>query len=88
MSLTRWQPEQSSSVRLASRLDWPGLQAELEGRFPSHNLFYALRVEGRFESVRARSVRRQETDRHAPACLPACLPACPLAQHLCTHWCT
>jgi acetolactate decarboxylase len=67
MSLTRWQPEKSSSVRLVSRLDWPGLLAELERQFPSPNLFYALRVEGRFESVRARSVRRQEAVRHVAA---------------------
>ena len=88
MSLTRWQPEKSSSVRLASRLDWPGLLAELERHFPSPNIFYALRLEGRFESVRARSVQRQETDRHvAAACgwLPAAVHGPSICA--CTHSC-
>lgn len=46
----------------------PNLQsllADLEMHFSSPNMFYAIRVEGKFESVRARAVKKQSGDRWA-----------------------
>jgi acetolactate decarboxylase len=37
-----------------------GLEAELDCTFPSQNLFYAIRIDGEFSSVTARSVPAQE----------------------------
>ncbi|MEW6554887.1 MAG: acetolactate decarboxylase [Actinomycetota bacterium] len=41
-------------------LDYAGLQDLLNANLPSENVFYAIRIEGRFEHVRARSVPAQE----------------------------
>jgi acetolactate decarboxylase len=43
----------------AAGLDYGGLQAFLDGLLPSRNVFYAFRIEGSFERVRARSVHAQ-----------------------------
>lgn len=41
-------------------LDYAGLQDFLNGFLPSENVFYAIRIEGEFEHVQARSVPAQE----------------------------
>jgi len=46
------QPEQG--------LDYEALQSFLDGVLPSRNVFYAIKVEGRFDHVKARSVPAQE----------------------------
>ena len=43
-----------------SLLDYAGIQKELDSKLPSPNLFYAVRLEGKFAHVKIRSVRRQE----------------------------
>jgi len=45
---------------LEQGLDYAGFQQALTERLPSRNLFYAIRVEGRFPYVKTRSVPRQE----------------------------
>lgn len=44
---------------LGSPLDYAGLCTLLDGELASANLFYAIRVDGRFRQVRTRSVLRQ-----------------------------
>lgn len=63
MTLTRWNPERCLSIDLNCRLGWRELLDTLETHFPSPNFFYAVRLEGRFESMRARAVRKQEGNR-------------------------
>ncbi|EFN55738.1 hypothetical protein CHLNCDRAFT_134073 [Chlorella variabilis] len=63
MTVTRWQPGRAVTVPLSARMDRAQLLAELERHFPSPNLFYAIRLTGRFESLRARSVKKQKVDR-------------------------
>lgn len=41
-------------------LDYAGLQEYLDGVLPSRNVIYAVRIEGRFERVQARSVPAQD----------------------------
>lgn len=41
-------------------LDFAGIQAELNSKLPSPNLFYAVKMEGKLSYVKIRSVRRQE----------------------------
>lgn len=65
MTVTRWQPGRAVTVPLSARMDRAQLLAELERHFPSPNLFYAIRLTGRFESLRARSVKKQKVDRWA-----------------------
>lgn len=45
---------------IPERLGWEAFQRRLEALMPSPNLFYAFRIEGVFDSVRARSVPRTE----------------------------
>ncbi|MDG6256893.1 MAG: acetolactate decarboxylase [Methanomicrobiaceae archaeon] len=45
---------------IARPVNLTGLQAQLDATFPSHNLFYAIRIDGFFSSVTARSVPAQE----------------------------
>lgn len=45
---------------IAGPLNLTGLEKEVEGMFPSQNLFYAIRIDGSFSSVTARSVPAQE----------------------------
>jgi len=45
---------------LGSATSYEQFLGRLDGLLPSQNLFYALRVEGRFADVRVRSVSRQE----------------------------
>jgi acetolactate decarboxylase len=40
-------------------LDYEGLKAFMDGLLPSRNIFYAIKVEGKFEHVQARSVPSQ-----------------------------
>ncbi|KAL4436758.1 hypothetical protein ABPG75_003897 [Micractinium tetrahymenae] len=63
MTLTRWRPEHCIALHLGCRHGWQELLEELEAHFPSPNLFYAVRIEGRFESMRARAVRKQAGNR-------------------------
>ena len=49
--------------RIEESLDWAGFQQRLEALMPSPNIFYAFRIEGTFELVRARSVPRTENYR-------------------------
>lgn len=49
--------------RIAESLDWEAFQQRLVSLMPSPNIFYAFRVEGMFELVRARSVPRTENYR-------------------------
>lgn len=62
MALTTWQPPRATTLHINCRLQLKGLQAALEASFPSPNLFYAIRIEGRFDSLRARAVRKQDHD--------------------------
>jgi acetolactate decarboxylase len=41
-------------------LDYEGLQGFLDGVLPSRNVFYAIKIEGHFDHVKARSVPAQE----------------------------
>lgn len=40
--------------------DYAGLEQLLDGMVPTDNIFYAIRIDGTFSSVKARSVPRQE----------------------------
>jgi alpha-acetolactate decarboxylase len=63
MTVTRWCPDVADTVQLSGRTEHSELLAEIEGHFPSQNLFYAIRVTGRFEGMRTRSVIKQAVDR-------------------------
>lgn len=63
MTVTRWRPDRSVAVPLRGPLSHADLLAQLERHFPSPNIFYAVRLAGRFDWVKARSVRKQEVDR-------------------------
>jgi acetolactate decarboxylase len=52
-----------SHDELDSELSYAAFQKWLEGLLPSPNIFYALRVEGRFAAMRVRSVPKQENYR-------------------------
>lgn len=65
MTVTRWRPDRSVAVPLHGPLPYKDLLAQLESHFPSPNIFYAVRLAGRFDWVKARSVRKQEVDRQA-----------------------
>lgn len=41
-------------------LDYPGLQSFINGILPSKNVFYAIKIEGEFSYVKARSVPAQD----------------------------
>ena len=49
-----------SEARPGRGLDYAGLQAFLDGILPSPNVYYALKIEGTFERVQARSVPAQQ----------------------------
>lgn len=49
--------------RIAESLDWEAFQQRLVSLMPSPNIFYAFRIEGMFDLVRARSVPRTENYR-------------------------
>lgn len=63
MCTTAFDKAQATRLELPLRLDWPGLHMALQQEFPSANLFYAILVEGTFEHLRARAVRKQTTGR-------------------------
>jgi acetolactate decarboxylase len=52
-----------SHDELDTELSYTAFQKWLEGLLPSPNIFYAVRVEGRFASMRVRSVPKQENYR-------------------------
>lgn len=52
-----------STDTIAERLSWPQFEARLAALMPSPNIFYAFRIEGAFDYIRARSVPRQENYR-------------------------
>jgi acetolactate decarboxylase len=56
--VTFFQPDQSYPV--PAGLDYAGLQKWLNAKLPSRNLFYAVRITGRFAKIKARSVPRQK----------------------------
>ena len=60
-SVTFFQPITQDEV--AEGLSWEAFQHRLEALMPSPNIFYAFRIEGLFERVRARSVPRTENYR-------------------------
>lgn len=49
----------SLSIEIDEPTDYAGLTESLDRAVPSKNIFYALKAEGRFESIRLRSVPRQ-----------------------------
>ncbi len=46
-------------IRLKGEIDYPRLKALVDKALPTPNIFYALRIRGRFQRVKARSVPRQ-----------------------------
>ncbi|MFH1079565.1 MAG: acetolactate decarboxylase [Pseudomonadota bacterium] len=52
-----------SHDELSAEQSYPVFQEWLRGLLPSPNIFYAIRVEGRFASMRVRSVPKQENYR-------------------------
>lgn len=48
------------TLRPPAGLDFPGLKKWLTAQLPSPNLFYMVRVKGRFEKIKARSVPKQK----------------------------
>lgn len=52
-----------STDTLPEHLSWAQFEARLAGLMPSPNVFYAFRIEGAFDYIRARSVPRQESYR-------------------------
>lgn len=59
--VTRFQPY--SSEQIDEPLDYPGLLALFDRLLPSKNVMYAIRLDGRFDYVRTRSVPRQDSYR-------------------------
>jgi len=59
--VTFYQP--LSCDELSTEQSYPAFQEWLQGLLPSPNIFYAIRVEGRFASMRVRSVPKQENYR-------------------------
>jgi acetolactate decarboxylase len=56
-SVTRFRPEITLAV--AEPVSFAELQRKIEAALPSPNYFYAIRVTGRFDAVKTRSVPRQ-----------------------------
>ncbi len=52
--------EPDTSLILKSAANFEALEAYLDDLLPSRNLFYAIKIEGRFDYVKARSVAKQE----------------------------
>ena len=57
-SVTSFKPEISSKIK--EPLDLADLTGRIDAMLPSPNLFYAIRIDGRFDEVRTRSVPAQE----------------------------
>lgn len=57
-AVTWFEPDISFTLRKVSSIK--ELEQAIDARLPKKNLFYAVRVQGRFNSVRARSVPAQE----------------------------
>jgi acetolactate decarboxylase len=60
-TVTRWAP--ISVEEIPGELSWPEFSAVLQAMMPSPNLFYAIRIEGEFARIDARSVPRQDSYR-------------------------
>jgi len=58
MAVTRFEPDQVLGVPTAQ--DYAAFQRWLEDKLPSHNIFYAVQVEGVFSGITYRSVPSQE----------------------------
>jgi acetolactate decarboxylase len=56
--VAHFSPDQQ--IRLTGSYDLPDLQKEIDSRLPGVNVFYAVRVDARFEYVRTRSVPAQQ----------------------------
>lgn len=56
-TVTFWQPDMT--VLLDRSLNYQGLQAYLDSLIPTKNMFYAIKIQGSFDYVQARSVPRQ-----------------------------
>lgn len=52
--------EADQTISVPPGLDYAGLKKFMEARLPSKNLFYAVRLKGRFKKIKARSVPRQK----------------------------
>lgn len=63
MMVTRFDPAQAGKVQLPKRMEWDELKAALLEDMPAKNAFIAVRVDGEFEHLELRAVRRQETNR-------------------------
>ncbi len=60
-AVTRWAP--ISVEEITGEMSWPEFSAVLQAMMPSPNLFYAIRIEGEFARIDARSVPRQDSYR-------------------------
>lgn len=49
-----------SEAQVERGLDYEGLKAYIDGLLPSRNIFYAVKVEGEFEYIKARSIPAQD----------------------------
>jgi len=58
MAVTAFTPDER--FRLSAATDFATFQQQLEQDFPSRNLIYAIKAEGRFDWIRYRSVPRQQ----------------------------
>lgn len=56
-TVTFWQPD--ITVLLSQTLDYAELQDYLNRLIPSQNMFYAIKIQGRFDYVQTRSVHKQ-----------------------------
>jgi acetolactate decarboxylase len=59
--VTRWTPVSTEEIN--GEMAWAEFSAVLQAMMPSPNLFYAIRIEGEFAAVDARSVPRQDSYR-------------------------
>ncbi len=57
-AVVKFQPE--NSLKLGSVADFKALKDKVDASLETENLFYAVRVHGRFKSVKTRSVPRQQ----------------------------
>lgn len=56
-TVTFWQPD--ISVSLDQSLDYQGLQTYVDSLIPAKNMFYAIKIQGNFDYVQARSIPKQ-----------------------------
>ena len=51
--------ETDQTIEIGGWVDFPGLQSQLAASLPSQNMIYAVRIRGRFDSLKTRSVPAQ-----------------------------